>query len=119
MDLEVFKLAYDVSLKIHTLCLQFPKAEQFALSSQMRRASKGICTNILEGFAKQPHSKAEFKRFLVIAIGSANEMVLWLKYCKDLNYIEASNADRLSNQYGQIAAMLQNLHQRSSEQVPA
>lgn len=52
-DLEVFKRAYKVSLEIHSLSLNFPKHEQFAgLADQMRRASKGICANIAEGYGK-------------------------------------------------------------------
>ena len=40
----------------------------------MRRASKGICGNLAEGFGKQSISKVEFKRFIAMAIGSADEM---------------------------------------------
>ena len=47
-----------------------PMIEQQALGDQMRRASKSICANIAEGFGRQKRSKAEFKRFLSMAIGS-------------------------------------------------
>ena len=67
-DLEVFQRAYRVSLEIHRASLSFPAVEQRALADQIRRASKSICANIAEGYAKQHVSLAEFKRFLVMAI---------------------------------------------------
>ena len=52
-DLEVFKRAYRIALEIHRQSLGFPAIEQQALGDQIRRASKSICANIAEGFAKQ------------------------------------------------------------------
>ncbi|HEX6000395.1 MAG TPA: four helix bundle protein [Hyphomicrobiaceae bacterium] len=59
-DLKVYQDAYSVSLAIHKMTLGFPKMEQYALADQMRRASKSICANIAEGFAKQRASSADF-----------------------------------------------------------
>ena len=73
-DLDVFQRAYRISLDVHRASLQFPKIEQHALADQIRRASKSICGNIAEGFGKQRRSGAEFKRYLLMAIGSADEM---------------------------------------------
>jgi four helix bundle protein len=63
-DLKVFQRAYRVSLEIHKESLDFPQIEQFALADQIRRASKSICANIAEGFAKQRRSSAEYRRYL-------------------------------------------------------
>src|SRR5580704_12465663 len=74
-DLDVFRRAYRISLDLHRASLQFPKIEQFGgLADQMRRASKSICGNLAEGFGKQRQSNAEFKRYLLMAVGSADEM---------------------------------------------
>jgi four helix bundle protein len=110
-DLEVFQRAYKISLDLHRASLQFPKVEQFAgLADQMRRASKSICGNIAEGFGKQRRSNAEFKRYLLMAIGSADEMQVWLKYCSDLEYVDQSTCERWRDEYRQIARMLQGLY---------
>ncbi|MDX8460915.1 four helix bundle protein [Mesorhizobium humile] len=77
-DLEVYKRAYVVSLEIHKATLAFPKIEQYALADQLRRSSKAICANLAEGFAKQPHSKAEFARFISMAMGSCSEVETWI-----------------------------------------
>ena len=86
--LEVFQKAYRISLLIHKASKKFPKDEQFSLADQIRRASKSVCANIVEGTAKQFHSKPEFKRYLLIAIGSSDEVRMWLRYCYDLEYID-------------------------------
>ena len=110
-DLEVFKKAYRVSLEIHKASLKFPKHEQFSgLADQMRRASKGICANIAEGYGKQRISKAEFKRYLQIAIGSADEMRVWLRYSRDLGYISQTDWRRWRDIYQDVAKMLTGLH---------
>ena len=110
-DLEVFQRAYRISLDLHRASLQFPKVEQFGgLADQMRRASKSICANIAEGFGKQRQSNAEFKRYLLMAIGSADEMQVWVKYCSDLEYADQDVCERWRDEYRQIARMLQGLY---------
>ncbi len=110
-DLEVFQRAYRISLDVHRTSLQFPKVEQFGgLADQMRRASKSICGNIAEGFGKQRRSNAEFKRYLLMAIGSADEMQVWLRYCGDLEYVDQKICERWRDEYRQIARMLQGLY---------
>ena len=109
-DLTVYKKAYAASLQIHEGTLKFPKHEQFELAAQMRRASKGICANIAEGFGKQNISKAEFRRFLLMAMGSADEMRVWSRYCLDLGYIDQAKWRAWNEQYQDIARMLNGLH---------
>ena len=113
-DLEVFQRAYRVSLEIHKESLQFPKIEQFAMADQVRRASKSICANIAEGFAKQRRSSAEYRRYLLMAIGSADEMRVWIRYCLDLNYINGATSTRWREEYTVIAKMLQAIYTRWS-----
>ena len=105
-DLEAFKKAYVISLEIHKASLEFPKLEQYGLADQMRRASKSICANIAEGFGKQSQSRAEFARYVQIAIGSADEMRVWIRYCLDLGYISQADWQRWREAYEEIAKML-------------
>ena len=109
-DLDVYKRAYEISLEIHRVSLTFPKIEQAVLADQMRRASKSICANIAEGFGRQRQSRAEYKRFLLMAIGSADEMQVWTRYCRDLGYVDPQNAQRWTDEYKSIARMLQGLY---------
>ena len=113
-DLDVFKRAYRVSLEVHAFSLGLPQIEQFALADQIRRASKSICVNLAEGFGKQAQSKAEFKRFILMSIGSADEMRVWIRYCLDLNYLEEEQWKHWRDEYEQIAKMLQGLSRQLS-----
>src|SRR5436190_5991247 len=87
-----------------------PRVEQFGLADQIRRASKSICANIAEGFSKQRRSGAEFKRYLLMAIGSSDEMRVWLRYCLDLGYIDEAQWRRLRDEYQELSKMLQGLY---------
>ena len=107
-DLKVFQKAYRISLEVHKVSLEFPKIEQFGLADQIRRASKSICANIAEGFAKK-RSQSDFNRFIGMAIGSSDEMRVWLRYCYDLKYIGESQWQNWRNEYEEIAKMLQGL----------
>jgi four helix bundle protein len=114
-DLEVFRRAYRLSLEVHRASLEFPRIEQFALADQVRRASKSICANLAEGFGRQQQSKPEFRRFLMMALGSADEMQVWTMYCRDLDYIGADTAERWQSEYREIARMLSGLHRGGSD----
>ena len=112
-DLDVFKRAYRVSLAVHHESLNFPKIEQYALGDQIRRASKSVCANIAEGFGKQRQSPAEFKRYLLMAMGSADEMRVWCRYCYDLGYVDEDTWRNWRDDYHEIAKMLQGLLKKS------
>lgn len=109
-DLEVFKRAYRLSLEVHRISLTFPQIEQYGLADQLRRASKSICANLAEGYGKQSHSEAEFKRYIRISIGSADEMRVWIRYCLDLGYIDEATWKNWRDEYQVIAKMLQSLN---------
>lgn len=111
-DLQVYRKAYGLSLEIHHASFTLPRHEQYELAAQMRRASKSVCANLAEGFGKQSLSKAEFKRFLQMAIGSADEMRLWLQYCLDLKYLERKAVLSWQAEYRNIAKMLTGLHNK-------
>ena len=112
-DLEVFQRAYRVWLDVHRATLMWPAIEQRALGDQMRRASKSICANVAEGYGRQKRSKAEFKRFLQMAIGSSDEMRVWVRYALDLGYVDDATWQGWRDDYQVISKMLQVLVQRS------
>src|SRR5436190_13248703 len=76
----------------HWMCIEhhcrFLQSSSMVWPDQIRRASKSICGNIAEGFGKRRRSTAEFKRYLLMAIGSADEMQVWVRYCSDLEYVD-------------------------------
>ena len=99
------------------MSLKLPRIEQQALGDQIRRASESICANVAEGYGRQKRSKAEFKRFLAMAIGSSDEMRVWARYALDLGYIDEPTWRNWRDEYQIIARMLQSLVARGSSDV--
>ena len=110
-DLDVYKKAYEASLKIHRLSMDFPKHEMFELGAQIRRATKSIVMNVAEGYGKR-QSTAEFKRYISMAIGSSEEVKVQLNYCKDLDYINEETHSKYIAEYTEIAKMLMGLYKK-------
>ena len=108
-DMDVFGKAYRAALEVHKLSMSFPKHEQFELASQLRRSSKSICANLAEGRAKQQGSSAEFRRYVLIALGSTDETLLWCRFAKDLGYVDPATCDKLFASFSEIARMLNGL----------
>ena len=108
-DLVAFQRAYRLSLEVHRVSLSWPRSEQRGLGDQVRRSSKSICANLAEGFGKQAVSAKEFNRFIFMAIGSCDEMRVWCRYCLDLGHVDEATWRRWSDEYHEIAKMLQGL----------
>lgn len=107
-DLDVFQESYKAALEVSRTCKRFPQHEQFELARQLRRSARSVPANIVEGWAKRS-SAAEFKRYLVMAIGSCHETQLWLEMSKDEQYITLEEWEKFRNWYNRIGAMLQQL----------
>ena len=103
-ELEIYNRSYQIALSIHELTRTFPETEKYDLTSQIRRASKSISTNIAEGFGRK--SKEEFKRFLKISLGSCNEIQVHLDFCKDLKYITEKEYEKLYKESIEIGKMI-------------
>ena len=113
-DFIAFKEAYALAVEIRPLAKAMPQTEQYGgIADQMRRASTGICANISEGIGKN-QSKLELRRFIRIALGSANEMDLWLRFAKDFEYIEPALAEGLRQRYSRVCRLLKGFEQSIS-----
>ncbi len=112
-NLSVYQKAYQLALEIHRLSLGFPRIEQFELASQLRRASKSIVANLVEGMGKQ-ESPAEVKRYLRIAMGSCDEVRVWLEFSKDLEYISQANYEHYDFRYQEVGKMLRGIIKRNT-----
>ncbi len=88
-DLTVWKEAMDLVVHMYGITKSFPTAEQFGLTSQMRRSSISIPSNIAEGAGRK--GSREFSRFLYIALGSLSELETQIEIAERLNYIGDSS----------------------------
>ena len=112
-DLDVFREAYAAALDISKLTKSFPTFEQFELARQLRRSARSIPANIVEGWAKR-QSVPEFKRYLQVAIGSCDEVKLWLEMSTDEGYASKETVQKLTDRFNRIGAMLSSLWKRWS-----
>ena len=85
-DLDVFQRSYRLALEIDRETKRFPPIARNELGSQLRRASKSIPANIAEGFSRRKFHR-EYKRYLEIARGSCDELVVHLRFTRDLEYL--------------------------------
>ena len=110
-DLKVYQESYALALVINKAILRLPNSERYDLVNQMRRASKSIPANIAEGYAKRLSEK-EFKKYLLSAIGSSNEMVVHISFAKDLGFWKPEFCEDLLKRYDilgkQFTRLLQN-----------
>jgi len=85
-DLEIYKLSYDLAIKIHKMSLELPKYEMYEEGSQIRRSSKAITSCIVEGYGRKKY-KADFIKFLTYAHASCDETILHLNFIKDIHQL--------------------------------
>jgi four helix bundle protein len=83
--LEVYKIALKMLKTVYGFTKTFPKEEQYVLSSQLRRASISVCSNIAEGAARK--SKLEKKRFYEISRSSVVEIDTQIEISLLLGYL--------------------------------
>ena len=103
-DLFVWKRGMELVQTVYRVARQLPKDEIFALSSQIRRASISIPSNIAEGYGRS--SPADYKRFLSIARGSAYEVETQLLLCVSLNYVSQAEVETAIKLVNEIIRML-------------
>jgi|TARA_B110000495_G_scaffold86569_1_gene74593 four helix bundle protein len=92
---DIWKLSHSFTLEVYSLTKTFLKEEIYGITSQIRRASSSIPTNINEGCGRD--SDAEFNRFLTIALGYATESEYLIILSKELNYIDLSSFEKLNS----------------------
>jgi four helix bundle protein len=109
-QLKVWEKAHLLTLEIYRVTVNFPRAETYGLTGQIRRASSSICANLAEGCGR--NGDAELARFCAIACGSASELEYHLLLARDLHLIEASDHEKLANETTEIKRMLTALIQK-------
>ena len=112
-DLIVWQKSMDLAKKVYQLTKTFPKDEIYGLTSQIRRCSVSIPSNIAEGRGR--NSDKEFIRFLNISLGSLYELQTQLELALAFQYI--SNIDEVNNASIEIEKMLNALINSKKQKV--
>ena len=88
-DLEIWKMGIELVEKIYKGTNGFPREEIYGITSQMRRASVSIPSNIAEGAAR--NSGKEFIQFLYISLGSLSELETQVIIVNKIGYLDSLN----------------------------
>ena len=102
--LKVWLRSIKLAKKISDVIDKFPRKEDWALSSQMRRAAISVPSNIGEGCGR--NSKKDTVRFLYISLGSVNEVVTHLYIAKEFGYIDEKRLVELDRELDEIGKMI-------------
>ena len=108
--LKVWEKAHQFVLAVYRETSSFPGDERFGLTSQIRRASVSIPTNIAEGCGRS--SNPDFARFLGMSMGSASEVEYQIVPARDLGFFSHECAESLESDLLEIKRMLNVLMQR-------
>jgi len=105
-DLKIYNRSYAAAKAIYkSIVPKFPSEEKYGLTSQIKRASISIPLNIAEGYAKGDSEK-EMLRFMYMARGSVNEVLVLLDFARDFDFIEEIEYQKASEEYVNIGKML-------------
>ena len=100
-DLEIYRLSYELAIRIHHVSLRLPKYEIFEEGTQIRKSSKGITSCIVEGYGRKRY-KADLIKFLVYAHASCDETILHLNFINNIHEIDKEEIQSLFEQYDEL-----------------
>ena len=114
-DLKVWKKAIDLSVSVYDYTGEFPGSELYGLSSQMRRASVSVASNIAEGSARG--TKRDFRQFVKLARGSNCELQTQLVIAGQLGYGDRGKGEKLEALSQEIGKMLSGLSKYLTDEI--
>jgi four helix bundle protein len=109
-DLVVWQKAMELCEAIYRVTARFPKEETYGLTSQMRRASVSVPSNIAEGQGRG--SDKDWNRHLRIAYGSLRELETQLILAQRLKFLTASDTDALLERSSEVGRLMNGLMKR-------
>jgi four helix bundle protein len=106
-DLIVWQKAHSLTFHLYSITSTYPESERYNLTSQIRRASTSIATNIVEGHDRS--STNDFLRFLYISRGSLEEVRYLILLSKDLKFIDEKRFQSVEKQCSDLSILLNKL----------
>ena len=105
-ELDIYKIAFDLSIKVHHASLKLPKFELFEQGSQIRRSSKSVKDTISEGYGRRRY-KPEYIKYLVYAQASCDETLNHLETLIIL-YADVEEFSPLISEYSILGRKINN-----------
>lgn len=107
-DLEVYKLARQLSGEIYEASKSFPKEEMYSLTDQIRRSSRSVGAQIAEAWAKRRYEK-HFVSKLTDADGEQQETQHWIETANNCNYLSMEQTKDWLKRYASVGRMLNSM----------
>jgi len=104
-DLLVYKKAFALAMEIFEVTKKFPKEEIYSLTSQIRRSSRSVCSNIAEGYRKRIY-EAHFISKISDSDMENSETQVWLDFSLACNYISKEQFQDLLNKAEEVGRLL-------------
>jgi four helix bundle protein len=101
--LLAWQKSMDLVVELYNLTSNFPRSEVYGLTSQVRRASVSVPSNISEGAAGR--SVTQFRNSLSIAIGSLNEISTQLEIAYRVGYLDRRRLDEAEGRLDECLAL--------------
>jgi four helix bundle protein len=112
--LDAWRACHQLVLAVYSATRDWPRSEQYGLTSQVRRASVSAASNIAEGAAKR--GRAEFRRYLDMAVGSLSELAYQLILARDLGYLPQDLFDEVNRTRESASKLTWRLYQSMGRQ---
>lgn len=104
-DLEVYRKAFEATMRIFDISKNFPKEETYSLTDQVRRSSRSVCANLAEVWRKRRY-QAAFISKLSDAESEAAETQTWIEFAVRCDYLDREIAKEIFVEYDEVIAML-------------
>lgn len=105
-DLEIYQLAFDLSIRVHKATMKLPAFELYEQGSQIRRSSKGVKDAIVEGYGRRRY-KPDYIKFLTYSIASCDETLNHVLTIKTL-YPDIIDFIKLEDEYDKLGRKINN-----------
>ena len=113
-ELEVYRKAFNVAMKVFEITKSFPIEEKYSLADQIRRSSRSVCSDLAEGWRKRKY-EAVFRNKLTDAMQEASETQSWLEFCLACNYINELLFKEIDAEYEEIFLMLNSMEKNAEK----
>jgi len=116
-DLEIYKVSHQIALDIHKMSMELPRFELHEEGSQIRRSSKAVSTNIVEGFGRKRY-RQDYIKFLIYAHSSCDETQEHLKYLFETMSLKNTGLfENLSEQLNKLSRKINRFIQAVESQL--
>jgi four helix bundle protein len=112
--LEVYQKSFELAMKIFQITKNLPSEERYALTDQIRRSSRAVCSNLAEAWRKRKYS-AVFCNKLTDPMQEASETQSWLEFCYACQYIDEALFKAMDKEYESVIGMLSRMEQQADK----